>query len=49
MFQRYFLFQKEVYLIHLYNTLTGLSIAYFNFGKRDMGRNGLLGSELAAV
>ncbi|CAM4434011.1 lysophospholipid acyltransferase 5 isoform X2 [Lepidochelys kempii] len=34
LFQRYFLFQKEVYLIHLYNTLTGLSIAYFNFGTQ---------------
>ncbi|XP_025049281.1 lysophospholipid acyltransferase 5 isoform X2 [Alligator sinensis] len=34
LFQRYFLFQKEVYLIHLYNTLTGLSIAYFNFGAQ---------------
>ncbi|XP_006273462.1 lysophospholipid acyltransferase 5 isoform X2 [Alligator mississippiensis] len=34
LFQRCFLFQKEVYLIHLYNTLTGLSIAYFNFGAQ---------------
>ncbi|POI25650.1 hypothetical protein CIB84_010600, partial [Bambusicola thoracicus] len=32
LFQRYFLFQKETYLIHLYNVFTGLSIAYFNFG-----------------
>uniref|UniRef100_A0A493T1F6 Lysophospholipid acyltransferase 5 n=1 Tax=Anas platyrhynchos platyrhynchos TaxID=8840 RepID=A0A493T1F6_ANAPP len=34
LFQRYFLFQKETYLIHLYNALTGLSIAYFNFGMQ---------------
>ncbi|XP_044305565.1 lysophospholipid acyltransferase 5 [Varanus komodoensis] len=34
LFQRYFLFQKELYLIHLYNTLTGLSLAYFNFGTQ---------------
>uniref|UniRef100_A0A8D0E114 Lysophospholipid acyltransferase 5 n=1 Tax=Salvator merianae TaxID=96440 RepID=A0A8D0E114_SALMN len=34
LFQRYFLFQKELYLIHLYNTLTGLSLAYFNFGAQ---------------
>uniref|UniRef100_A0A8D0HCX7 Lysophospholipid acyltransferase 5 n=1 Tax=Sphenodon punctatus TaxID=8508 RepID=A0A8D0HCX7_SPHPU len=32
LFQRYVLFQKEIYLIHLYDTITGLSIAYFNFG-----------------
>ncbi|XP_053146782.1 lysophospholipid acyltransferase 5 [Hemicordylus capensis] len=32
LFQRQFLFQKNLYLIHLYNTLTGLSLAYFNFG-----------------
>uniref|UniRef100_A0A663F1T5 Lysophospholipid acyltransferase 5 n=1 Tax=Aquila chrysaetos chrysaetos TaxID=223781 RepID=A0A663F1T5_AQUCH len=34
LFQRYFLFQKETYLIHLYNVFTGLSIAYFNFGMQ---------------
>ncbi|NXX50241.1 MBOA5 acyltransferase, partial [Tricholaema leucomelas] len=34
LFQRYFLFQKETYLIHLYNIFTGLSIAYFNFGMQ---------------
>uniref|UniRef100_A0A8C6YSW3 Uncharacterized protein n=1 Tax=Nothoprocta perdicaria TaxID=30464 RepID=A0A8C6YSW3_NOTPE len=34
LFQRRFLFQKEAYLIHLYNVLTGLSIAYFNFGMQ---------------
>nr|XP_028567274.1 lysophospholipid acyltransferase 5 [Podarcis muralis] len=34
LFQRYFLFQKDLYLIHLYNTLTGLSVAYFNFGPQ---------------
>ncbi|KAJ7413595.1 Lysophospholipid acyltransferase 5 [Willisornis vidua] len=34
LFQRYFLFQKEAYLIHLYNVFTGLSIAYFNFGTQ---------------
>lgn len=38
LFQRYFLFQKETYLIHLYNVFTGLSIAYFNFGKMSLGR-----------
>lgn len=38
LFQRYFLFQKETYLIHLYNVFTGLSIAYFNFGKMSFGR-----------
>ncbi|XP_060618574.2 lysophospholipid acyltransferase 5 isoform X1 [Anolis sagrei] len=32
LFQRYFLFQKELYLIHLYNILMGISVAYFNFG-----------------
>uniref|UniRef100_A0A8C3DWK1 Lysophospholipid acyltransferase 5 n=1 Tax=Corvus moneduloides TaxID=1196302 RepID=A0A8C3DWK1_CORMO len=34
LFQRYFLFQKEPYLVHLYNVFTGLSIAYFNFGMQ---------------
>lgn len=34
LFQRYFLFQKSDYLIHIYNTIIGLSLAYFNFGKR---------------
>lgn len=37
LFQRYFLFQKEAYRIHLYNVFTGLSIAYFNFGKMSLG------------
>ncbi|XP_063150739.1 lysophospholipid acyltransferase 5 [Candoia aspera] len=34
LFQRYFLFQKNDYLIHLYNTIMGLSLAYFNFGAQ---------------
>lgn len=34
LFQRYFLFQKDLYLIHLYNIVTGVSIAYFNFGPQ---------------
>ncbi|KAJ6658328.1 hypothetical protein lerEdw1_020600 [Lerista edwardsae] len=34
LFQRYFLFRKDLYLIHLYDTLTGLSLAYFNFGAQ---------------
>ncbi|XP_077201863.1 lysophospholipid acyltransferase 5 [Paroedura picta] len=34
LFQRSFLFQKEIYLSHLYNTLTGVSLAYFNFGPQ---------------
>lgn len=42
LFQRYFLFQKEAYLIHLYNVFTGLSIAYFNFGKLSLGRENCL-------
>lgn len=42
MFQRYFLFQKETYLIHLYNVFTGLSIAYFNFGKMSLGERAAL-------
>lgn len=42
LFQRYFLFQKEAYLIHLYNVFTGLSIAYFNFGKLSLGRESCL-------
>ncbi|KAI1242170.1 Lysophospholipid acyltransferase 5, partial [Lamprotornis superbus] len=42
LFQRYFLFQKEAYLIHLYNVFTGLSIAYFNFGKMSLGRESCL-------
>lgn len=42
LFQRYFLFQKETYLIHLYNVFTGLSIAYFNFGKMSLGRESFL-------
>ncbi|XP_028665777.1 lysophospholipid acyltransferase 5 [Erpetoichthys calabaricus] len=29
---RYCLFKKDVFLIHLFHTLTGLWIAYFNFG-----------------
>ncbi|XP_025936084.1 lysophospholipid acyltransferase 5 isoform X1 [Apteryx rowi] len=46
LFQRYFLFQKETYLIHLYNVLTGLSIAYFNFGKMGWGRESCLAQGL---
>lgn len=46
MFQRYFLFQKEAYLIHLYNVFTGLSIAYFNFGKMSLGRESCLAQGL---
>jgi len=42
LFQRYFLFQKDTYLIHLYNVFTGLSIAYFNFGKMSLGRESCL-------
>lgn len=42
LFQRYFLFQKEAYLVHLYNVFTGLSIAYFNFGKMSLGRESCL-------
>ncbi|KAM6471012.1 lysophospholipid acyltransferase 5 isoform 1-T1 [Liasis olivaceus] len=34
LFQRYFLFRKNDYLIHLYNTIMGLSLAYFNFGPQ---------------
>ncbi|KAL7988450.1 hypothetical protein Chor_007369 [Crotalus horridus] len=34
LFQRYFLFQKSDYLIHIYNTIIGLSLAYFNFGPQ---------------
>uniref|UniRef100_A0A6J0UIC9 Lysophospholipid acyltransferase 5 n=1 Tax=Pogona vitticeps TaxID=103695 RepID=A0A6J0UIC9_9SAUR len=34
LFQRHFLFQKELYLIHLYNILMGLLLAYFNFGTQ---------------
>ncbi|KAG8130204.1 putative Lysophospholipid acyltransferase 5-like protein [Naja naja] len=33
LFQRYFLFQKSDYLIHIYNTIMGLSLAYFNFAN----------------
>ncbi|KAG8551389.1 hypothetical protein GDO81_004090 [Engystomops pustulosus] len=32
LFQRYFLFKKQPSHIHLFNTVTGLCIAYFNFG-----------------
>ncbi|KAG8435770.1 hypothetical protein GDO86_013639 [Hymenochirus boettgeri] len=34
LFQRYFLFKKEPSHIHLFNTVTGLGIAYFNFGSQ---------------
>ncbi|XP_063291324.1 lysophospholipid acyltransferase 5 isoform X2 [Pelobates fuscus] len=34
LFQRYFLFKKEPSHNHLFNTLTGLCIAYFNFGSQ---------------
>ncbi|XP_025259588.1 lysophospholipid acyltransferase 5 isoform X1 [Theropithecus gelada] len=34
LFYRHYLFYKESYLIHLYHTFTGLSIAYFNFGNQ---------------
>jgi hypothetical protein len=33
LFYRHYLFYKDSYLIHLFHTFTGLSIAYFNFGK----------------
>uniref|UniRef100_A0A0N4SUM3 Lysophosphatidylcholine acyltransferase 3 n=1 Tax=Mus musculus TaxID=10090 RepID=A0A0N4SUM3_MOUSE len=32
LFYRHYLFYKDSYLIHLFHTFTGLSIAYFNFG-----------------
>lgn len=48
LFQRYFLFQKDLYLIHLYNTFTGLSLAYFNFGKGGW-EDGYLTSEYQSV
>uniref|UniRef100_A0A2I3HJ68 Lysophosphatidylcholine acyltransferase 3 n=1 Tax=Nomascus leucogenys TaxID=61853 RepID=A0A2I3HJ68_NOMLE len=34
LFYRHYLFYKESYLIHLFHTFTGLSIAYFNFGNQ---------------
>ncbi|XP_009423008.1 lysophospholipid acyltransferase 5 isoform X1 [Pan paniscus] len=34
LFYRHYLFYKETYLIHLFHTFTGLSIAYFNFGNQ---------------
>ncbi|XP_068111367.1 lysophospholipid acyltransferase 5 [Hyperolius riggenbachi] len=34
LFQRYFLFKKQPSHIHLFNTVTGLCIAYFNFGSQ---------------
>ncbi|NP_001087473.1 lysophosphatidylcholine acyltransferase 3 S homeolog [Xenopus laevis] len=34
LFQRYFLYKKEPSHIHLFNTVTGLGIAYFNFGSQ---------------
>lgn len=34
LFYRRFLFYKDSYLIHLYHTVSGLSIAYFNFGNQ---------------
>ncbi|KAM8923931.1 lysophospholipid acyltransferase 5 [Pelodytes ibericus] len=34
LFQRYFLFKKEPSHIHLFNTMTGLCIAYYNFGSQ---------------
>uniref|UniRef100_F7CCY5 Lysophospholipid acyltransferase 5 n=1 Tax=Monodelphis domestica TaxID=13616 RepID=F7CCY5_MONDO len=33
LFYRHFLFYKDCYLIHLFHIITGLSIAYFNFGS----------------
>uniref|UniRef100_A0A8C5PQJ5 Lysophospholipid acyltransferase 5 n=1 Tax=Leptobrachium leishanense TaxID=445787 RepID=A0A8C5PQJ5_9ANUR len=34
LFQRYFLFKKQPSHIHLFNTVTGICIAYFNFGSQ---------------
>ncbi|XP_005066077.1 lysophospholipid acyltransferase 5 [Mesocricetus auratus] len=34
LFYRHYLFYKDSYLIHLFHALTGLSIAYFNFGHQ---------------
>ncbi|XP_040190739.1 lysophospholipid acyltransferase 5-like [Rana temporaria] len=34
LFQRHFLFKKQPSHIHLFNTVTGLCIAYFNFGSQ---------------
>ncbi|XP_054575302.1 lysophospholipid acyltransferase 5 isoform X3 [Eptesicus fuscus] len=34
LFYRHYLFYKDSYLIHLFHTFTGLSIAYFNFGNQ---------------
>ncbi|XP_075699046.1 lysophospholipid acyltransferase 5 [Rhinoderma darwinii] len=34
LFQRYFLYKKQPSHIHLFNTVTGLCIAYFNFGSQ---------------
>ncbi|XP_020849805.1 lysophospholipid acyltransferase 5 [Phascolarctos cinereus] len=34
LFYRQFLFYKDCYLIHLFHIVTGLSIAYFNFGNQ---------------
>ncbi|XP_053306525.1 lysophospholipid acyltransferase 5 [Spea bombifrons] len=34
LFQRHFLFKKPPSHIHLFNTVTGLCIAYFNFGSQ---------------
>ncbi|MEE6513727.1 hypothetical protein FKM82_021530 [Ascaphus truei] len=34
LFQRYFLFQKWPCYSHLFNTVTGICIAYFNFGPQ---------------
>ncbi|KAB0397231.1 hypothetical protein E2I00_015123, partial [Balaenoptera physalus] len=34
LFYRHYLFYKDSYLIHLFHTFTGLSIAYYNFGNQ---------------
>ncbi|EPY89787.1 lysophospholipid acyltransferase 5 isoform 1 [Camelus ferus] len=34
LFYRRYLFYKDSYLIHLFHTFTGLSIAYYNFGSQ---------------